>query len=385
MRIPIVVVAYNRTRSLSRLLGSLEKANYPHQDIDLIISIDKAGNNQDVLNLANEFQWKQGVKRVVYQEINLGLRKHIIKCGGLSMEYGAVIVLEDDLFVSPNFYVFAEQALKFSQRELSIGGISLYNHQLNVHSRDNFSALEDGYDNWYFQFASSWGQAWTKEQWLGFMHWYDNDPQIDNNQNVPAYVRSWSPKSWLKYHIAYLIEKNLYFLYPKISFTTNFSDAGTHVGQDSTIYQVPLDYGKEREFNFSKPRDSFSVYNSFYENVNLYKAIGLGQEELMIDLYGYRPLSGRKYILTPKILDFEILRSYGKSLKPHEANILSEIEGKEIFLYDTTTNRKNENRPNFERKVSYNFKQIPFGITKKLFVIQSVSKVKRLFDRIFKK
>src|SRR5690606_36553957 len=97
------------------------------------------------------------------------------------------------------------------------------------------------------------------------------------------------PKSWLKYNIAYLIEKDFYFLYPKISLTTNFSDAGTHVGQDSTIYQVPLDYGREREYDFAKPKDSFSVYDAFYENVNLYKSIGIKQEELMVDLYGYRP------------------------------------------------------------------------------------------------
>lgn len=385
MRIPIVVVAYNRPRSLTRLLGSLAKATYPYDDIDLIISIDKAESNQDVLTLANGFQWSHGDKKVIYQEQNLGLRKHILKCGSLSMEYGAVIVLEDDLYVSPNFYVFTEQALKFSLNEPKIGGVSLYNHQLNVHTRDNFSALEDGYDNWYFQFASSWGQAWTKEQWSGFMEWYNREPNIDANKDVPAYVRSWSPKSWLKYNIAYLVENDLYFLYPKISLSTNFSDAGTHVGNDSTIYQVPLDHGRERQYHFSTVESSFSIYDAFYENTKLHEALSLDKEELCTDLHGYKPPSGRKYVLTPKIMDYAIIKSFSRSLRPHEDNIFCDIQGHEIFLYDISIDQKNTAVQDFERTVTYNFKQIPYRLTRKLFLRQSLQKVNGLWGKITKK
>ena len=385
MRIPIVVVAYNRPRSLSRLLRSLKTAKYPHKDIDLIISIDKAENNQQVLDLANDFQWEYGTKKVIYQEINLGLRKHILKCGNYSLEYGAVIVLEDDLYVSPNFYLFAEQALTFSINESSIGGVSLYNHQLNVHTRQNFSPHQDGFDNWYFQFASSWGQAWTKDQWTGFMDWYKNEPDIDSNEQVPNYVRSWSPKSWLKYNIAYLVEKDRYFLYPKISLTTNFSDAGTHVGNDSTIYQVPLDFGKERQYKFSIVQDSNAVYDAYYENKNLHQILGLENDELCVDLFGYKPLHGQKYLLSPKVLDFKTVRSFGRSLKPHEDNVLQSIEGKELFLYDTTIEAKNPNISDFERKIAYNYKQIPFKWTRKLFLVQSRQKFNNLLTRITKK
>lgn len=384
MKIPIVVVAFNRPRSLTRLLKSLDEAAYPNEDIDLIISIDRAKDNQDVLALANTFEWKYGIKKVVYQEVNLGLRKHILKCGDISMDYGAVIVLEDDLFVSPNFYVFAEQALNFSLAEPNIGGISLYNHQLNVHSRDNFSPIQDGFDNWYFQFASSWGQAWTKEQWSRFMEWYNTEPAIDDNENVPEYVRSWSPKSWLKYNITYLIEKNLFFLYPKISLTTNFSDAGTHVGNDSTIYQVPLDYGAKKDYKFSKVTESTSVYDAFYENLNLSDAIGVQKDELCVDLHGIRPVQDKRYLLSPKILDFAIITSFGKSLKPHDDNVLRQIDGHEIFLYDTRVPLKNKYDVDFERKVMYNFKQIPLRYTRVLFVRQIFAKLKNLFKKLVK-
>lgn len=384
MSTPIVVVAYNRPRSLSRLLKSLSNARYPNKEIDLIISIDRAENNQNVLAVANAYEWKHGSKKVIYQEENLGLRKHILKCGNLSLEYGSVIVLEDDLFVSPNFYFFVDQALRFSKNESKIAGISLYNHQLNVHTRDNFSPIQDGYDNWYFQFASSWGQAWSKEQWSGFMKWYENDPEIDHNNNVPAYVRSWSAKSWLKYNIAYLVEKDLYFLYPKIALSTNFSDAGTHVGNDSTIYQVPLDEGFQREYQFSTYVQSRSIYDAFYENVLIGKLAEMEIEDLCVDLHGYKFTCEKRYVLTPRLLDHKILKSYGKSLKPHDANILHAIEGSDFFLYDTTIKEKNPFKFNMDRHIEYNFKHLPYRSTLRLSYKMTMAKFKNLRRKIFK-
>lgn len=358
---PIVVVAYNRPRSLTRLLNSLKKSSFPNKNIDLIISIDKGSNNEAVLDVANNFIWDFGDKKVVYQEENLGLRAHILKCGSLSDVYGSVIVLEDDLYVSSNFYNYAIEALKFSKDKPYIGGVSLYNHQLNVHTRDNFLAIDDGYDNWYFQFASSWGQAWSKDQWSGFMEWYNKTPEINKNTKIPAYVRSWSEKSWLKYNISYLIEKEMYFFYPRISLSTNFSDAGTHVGQDSTIYQVPMDYSIQKKYIFSEIDQSKAVYDAFYENSTLANSLDLNLSDICIDLYGYKQRLGQKYLLSSKILSYKIVRSYGKSLKPLDTNILENIEGDELFLYDTDLREENKNKPNFKRRLTYNVKQLNFN------------------------
>lgn len=354
---PIVVVAYNRERSLARLLKSLEKANYPHTDIELIISIDFAIDNDNVLKMANNFSWHQGKKTVIYHEKNLGLRKHIIKCGDLSEQYGSVIILEDDLFVSPNFYNYTINALEFCKNDNEIGGISLYNHQLNVHTMKNFSPFEDGFDNWYFQFASSWGQAWSSNQWKGFMKWYEQKHNLDDDTAIPTYVRRWSEKSWLKYNIAYLISNNKFFFYPKISLSTNFSDAGTHIGNDSTRYQVPVLAAEKKDYKFSKLEESNSVYDAFYENKLLPKLMGLKNENTTIDLYGYKEIN-TQYLLTSKILNFKIIKAYAKSLKPIDANILCEVTGNELFLYDTEKKVNNDNKENAIRAIVYNHKHI---------------------------
>lgn len=354
---PIVVVAFNRERSLVRLLASLERANYPSENVELIISIDFALNNHHIVKIANEFSWNHGKKTVIYHEKNLGLRKHILKCGDYSKQYGSVIILEDDLVVSPHFYNYTQSALDFCAQNDKIGGISLYAHQLNVINRQNFSPLEDGYDNWYFQFASSWGQAWSASQWSSFIEWYEKNNGIDHMETVPAYVRRWSEKSWLKYYIAYLVATQKFFFYPRVSLTTNFSDAGTHIGNDSTRFQVPLLIRSNKAYNFSRLEDSSSVYDAFFENSQYQQLLGADYSEVTIDLYGNKTIYSQ-FLLTTKILDFKILKSYAKSLKPMDANILFDLPGNEIFLYDTKQKVINTSKTNVFRSIIYNHKHI---------------------------
>lgn len=54
--ITIIVTAYNRPFSLKRILSSIKNAEYPINNINLVISIDKSKSN-DVLNVAENFQW----------------------------------------------------------------------------------------------------------------------------------------------------------------------------------------------------------------------------------------------------------------------------------------------------------------------------------------
>jgi hypothetical protein len=365
----IAIVAYNRSSSLERLLNSLLNANYTINNIPLIISIDRHPDNVDVLKIANEFIWPHGEKKVTYQEENLGLREHIIKTGKLSYEYGSIIMLEDDLFVAPGFYDYAIQALNYSKDKKYIGGISLFNYQYNPLTSFNFNVNEDGYDNYYFQYASSWGQAWTSDQFKEFIEWLDKNPSLTGRLEIPQYVRSWSDKSWLKYHIAFLVEKNKYFLYPKIALSTNFNDVGTHVGNSSTTHQVPLLSLKSKKYNFSELNDSKATYNSFFENEHLFKFLGYSKKDLHIDLTGYnKNYNQKKYILTTSIYNFKIINIFGRSLKPIESNIFNNIKGNEIYLYDTSNVEKNNFKKNTVNDIIYSIKHITLPNSRIIFI-----------------
>ncbi|GGW40888.1 glycosyltransferase [Arenibacter certesii] len=380
--LPIVVIAYNRPRSLRRLLDSLSKATYPDRNVPLIISIDHSDTNKEVLQIATDFEWLFGIKTVVYSDVNLGLRKHVLKCGNYATEYGNVILLEDDLYVSPCFYEYTLKALEFTKGKEYIGGVSLYNHQFNVHKVVNFTAIDDGFDNWYFQFASSWGQAWSKTHWEEFYTWYKNQGVLPPNPETPDNVTAWSEKSWLKYYIVYLIEKNKFFLYPKVSLTTNFSDQGTHAVKDSSTYQVSLLHYAAKNFNFSKLEESNSTYDAFFENLKLHKLLELNKHELCVDLNGYRKVYNKRYILTTQILNFEIVKSYGKALKPIDANIIANIPGNEIFLYDSSKTVTNIITIDKLQNILYNIKYISYRDALYLFVSMTKMKISSVINKL---
>lgn len=348
----IVVIAYNRPDSLGRVLKSLEDAYFPEGvSPTLIISIDKSDSNKTA-EVAGSFEWKYGQKIVLERPERMGLRKHVLSCGDFAKEYGSIIVLEDDLYVSPSFYEYSMKALEFTKDDSRIGGVSLYNHLFNVHAREAFCAVDDGYDNWYFAFASSWGQAYTASQWESFIFWYEKNKdaiRMQDNPFIPQNVSGWSDKSWLKFYIAYLIETGRYFFYPRVSFTTNFGDVGSHMDKVDNDLQVPLFGGKKlSNFEFSTLDNSKSVYDAFFENIRLeeYLKKYLHTDEgdsVLVDLYGTKPVKEMALKLHPAgivssaSLPYRIVKSYGRNMRPQDANIVYDVSGSVYKLYDTGT------------------------------------------------
>src|SRR5689334_8218108 len=107
MKPAVVISAYNRPESLDRLLNCLNKADMP-TDVPLIISIDSGGSREsDILRVAQSFDWHHGEKRVIQHDSPLGIVKHFHFCGSLAHEFGSIVKLEDDYYVSPAYYYYA--------------------------------------------------------------------------------------------------------------------------------------------------------------------------------------------------------------------------------------------------------------------------------------
>jgi len=328
----IVVAAYNRAASLSRLLASLSNAFYT-KNTKLIISIDKS-NNDDVLEIASEFLWQHGEKEIIAHKKNLGLRKHILKCGDLTNLYESVVILEDDLYVSPYFYQYASHAINYYQDEKSVAGVSLYSNSFNHTAQLPFTPLLDGHDIYFMQLAASWGQAWTRSQWGLFKAWYDQEPILIDIKDIPKNILEWPETSWLKYFNAYLILKNKFFVFPRQSFTTNFSDTGTHHKNISSLFQVPLSYGNHSS-SFSDFSSSSAKYDSYCEIlpdcINTLTD-NLSKINYCLDIYGEKPINSLlEYVITSKPCK-SYIKSYGLQLKPPELNVLENIKGTNIVL-----------------------------------------------------
>ena len=116
----IVISCFNRPKALKRILEFLKSADYPSlKNIPLVISID-GGGLSSIIDIANEFDWPYGDKKIIKYEKNLGLKDHIISCGDLTSDYGSIILLEDDLVVSKSFYHFACKSAEFYSKDEAI-------------------------------------------------------------------------------------------------------------------------------------------------------------------------------------------------------------------------------------------------------------------------
>ena len=332
MKIAICCITYNRCKSLKRLLHSLEAACY-NVTVPLYISIDKSDTN-DVEKYADLYQWKFGPKIVIKHKENLGLRRHILSCGDLLDDVDALIVLEDDITVSPAFFVYAQQCVERYFDDDSIAGISLYGWSMNSHNFTPFTPIRTDSDVYLMQLAQSWGEVWMKKQWKDFISWYHTpESKFNESKHLPRSICYWSEKSWLKYHIKYCIEKNKYFVYPYVSLSTNHSEIGEHNKQNNTLFEVPLLRDVKYAFNLNPA----VKYDAYFENENLYEVLGIERNDLCIDLNGNKGNREKKrYWLSMRKTGYKPVQSYGLESKPIEVNIIDNVEGNSIFLYDTT-------------------------------------------------
>ncbi len=352
-KIAIVVVGYNRLGSIKRLLNSLLEANYPAKQIPLVISIDCSGDVQ-LYQYVSGFNWPFGEKYVNIQKERLGLKKHIFQCGDLTHFFKAVVLLEDDLFVSPFFYEYVEKAVEAYGEEDVIAEISLYKNESNGYAGLPFQNIQDGNDVFLMQDVSTWGQCWTEQMWSKFVAWRDSHSEEDiQNVDMPERIKKWE-RAWSKYYNAYVVATGRHVLYPNISLTTNFSDAGEHGGTQNYAVQVNILQG-EKQYCFKK-YDKLSKYDIFNNNEDIPHWLGINSDELCLDLYGLHNKQEKRYILSTRIFPFEVIKEFALYMRPIETNIKYGLLGEGIYLYDTTKNRTSKN--NSERPL--NGKVMPY-------------------------
>jgi len=336
-KIAIVAIGFNRLDSMKRLFESLQNAYFSHNDIPLVISIDASGD-QELYDYVNRFEWKHGDKYVNIQKERLGLKRHIIQCGDLTQYFKAVIILEDDIFVSEYFYQYVEDTVNYYGSDDRIGGISLYQDEMNGSLPVCF--MQDGSDTYLQQAPSSWGECWTTEQWGKFKKWYEgfNDERF-NEIDMPNRYKAWK-KAWSKYYMAYLIDNNRYFVFPYISHTTCFVDAGEHSSMSSTVGQASLLCG-HKNYVF-RPFEEMTRYDIYGVNEAIYQWLGYTKNDLCVDWHGNNPNQRHaRFLLTTARLKYPILKSFGLLMHPIELNIKYNIKGEGIYLYDLSSNHDN--------------------------------------------
>ncbi|WP_236645470.1 glycosyltransferase family protein, partial [Aidingimonas lacisalsi] len=158
---PIVIFCYRR--GVRRLFDSL-LCNSEFLDSEVFVFSDGFKNEedkQDVINVREQLNEIQKFKILHVHESphNKGLADSVIH--GVSKvikTYGKVIVLEDDLEVSPFFLTYMNEALDFYRDDMRLWSISGYAPPVlnDMHLRS---------DVFLFPRGSSWGWATWKDRW----------------------------------------------------------------------------------------------------------------------------------------------------------------------------------------------------------------------------
>jgi len=330
-KIAIVVVGYNKVNGLNRLLKALNDAEYEDDNVPLVISIDASGNQQ-VYELAKEYKWKHGQKYVNIEKNRLGLKKHIFQCASICKFFRGVVILEDDLMVSPFFYRYCLAALEKYENDEKVAGIALYRNEVNGFVDLPFQPYANGYDVFAWQTVCSWGQLFNERMWVEFTSWLDSWNQDFGHIDMPRSIKEWT-RAWSKFYYAYLIENDKYFIFPYDSLTTNFNDAGgEHGGGNQSIVQVSLLQG-QRNYQFGD-FEELVKYDVYGENRDIPSWLGLKSNDITIDFWGLKDIYNGRYILAPFSFPYKNIKGFSMSMRPWELNIKYGIVGEDIYLYD---------------------------------------------------
>ncbi|CAG8533709.1 10930_t:CDS:2 [Paraglomus occultum] len=269
-RIQLQVITQNRFNSFSRLMQSLSSAFYFGDEVSLTISMDRKVD-QETMDFCRKFKWQYG---------SFSLRDRVVQ-GGLLVavmesyypadnhEYG--IPLEDDVEVSPFFYMWAKYALlkyrygpgRSSSRRLY--GISLYGpktSELHWNGRRPFDPeavlQHTSYPTrspYLFQVPCSWGAVYFPEVWREFHQYLKyrmDDVNGYNVQNitVPGSRSVRWRNSWKRFFIELVYLRGYVMLYPNFknftSLSTNHAESGEHMHPErkktppSLVFTVPL-------------------------------------------------------------------------------------------------------------------------------------------------
>ena len=271
----------------------------------------------------------------------LGLREHVLKCGNYLNKYNldALIVFEDDVLPSKDFFLYAYHTTEKYIQDDRVAGVSLYSPGFVEIDGRRFEPLtKDDYDIFFMQYSVSWGQVWFRKQWNDFYKWYLDNLEWDaRDYRIPSNVLKWPDTSWKRYHVKYCIDKDKFFVYPYLSRSTCFSEVGVHTSAEKDWLQVILSNQMRKEYCLPDFDDALK-YDAYHENINLFMPCGLKQENLEVNLNGLKTYTDKRYILTTQMMEKPIIKSWANKLIPHELNILYDIPGSDICLYDIGEN-----------------------------------------------
>lgn len=248
---PICVIAFNRPLHLKKVIESL-KLNPEAQSSDLYLFMDGARSPKDeqmVSEVRSYASTISGFKSVNLENRpkNMGLAASVID--GVTQvlkNHENIIVLEDDLVVSPHFLSYMNEALSLYENEEKVASIHGYIYPVKTKLPETFFIL--GADCWGW---ATWRRGWKifeadGVKLLQLLTEKKLKGKFDFNHSYP-YVKMLEDQivgknnSWAIRWNASAFVNDMYTLYPRFSLVKNIGHDGSGENCDpSDEYEVNL-------------------------------------------------------------------------------------------------------------------------------------------------
>ena len=170
--IPIVLILYNRPKHTEKLLQSIiNNKNYKKHIFYVFCDGPKNLNDKkkikEIKFLIRKFENNIKIKSK-FRKKNLGLKKNIItSLNYVFKSHDKAIILEDDLVLNKNFFIFMSKALQKYKNSKKIFQISGYSYPIKNTKYHYFLSL-----------TSCWGWGITSQNWKDFSNFYSNENML---------------------------------------------------------------------------------------------------------------------------------------------------------------------------------------------------------------
>lgn len=280
---PIVLFTYCRAEKTQRAVESLLR-NAEAKETDLFIFSDgPKTNSEDENNKAAKYSVEEnrhfihtitGFKSltIIERKTNWGLSRSLIAgITDIVNKFGKVIVVEDDLVLSPYFLKFMNDALEKYEDDDRVSSISAFLNPVEGNVPETF----------FLRYFACWGWATWKRAWdlfnpdtkdlLRQLRWKVNDFNIGGSSNF--YGMLYCQKlglidSWAIRFYASLFLNGKLQLFPgrTMAIQHGMDGSGTHSGVDQTfcnmrLSQTPIEVA---DIPVEENKDMYKAFSDFY-------------------------------------------------------------------------------------------------------------------------
>ena len=249
---PVALFAYRRSTHLAQTLRAL-RGNAEASRTELFVFSDSPKSSADVTDVQAARDTLRGVggfaaTHVVYRETNFGLSRNITEgVSAVLASRSSVIVVEDDIVVSPHFLRFMNDALQTYWHAPRVGSISAYCYPVSELMPETY----------FIRGADCWGWATWRDRWRYYnsdsgalvtqlksrnlLHAFDFDSAAGFSQMLKDQIVGKNDSWAIRWHASCYL-RGMLILYPGRALAENIGrdGTGTHSTATDETFDVKL-------------------------------------------------------------------------------------------------------------------------------------------------